>query len=83
MILDLKNINIKPGKSYKLSVPDYCCDPIKVHIDYILKNPISDLKEDNLIVLRYWVKHKKTWRHKVYEYWHLHLYNDGKFGSKK
>lgn len=72
---NIKELKISPGKSYKLRHPKGM-DEERVHIDYILVNPLCpDNWSCQLVVLRVYGKNRQRWFRYVYEYWQLAICN--------
>ena len=77
------DMQIKAGRVYKIKIPNYGRDKVKVHIDYILDNPTLSKHTDDptyvghlLVVYRAWIKHKRYWKHWVEPYYVLCMWND-------
>ena len=51
-------MTFKPNQSYKARLFFSCCNPVKVHIMYVLPSFYDDQK---IIIYRYWSKHRKHW----------------------
>lgn len=77
----MKRIKFQVGKNYKIKISN-SIDALKVHIDGIIPNPAYSPQDDwldnseDLIVYRYWIKHKKRWDWQVKPYWEMCLMND-------
>lgn len=74
----MEKLEIEAGKNYKISTPNHF-RKTKVHIDYILKNPINKHKYASLIVYRIWVKHKGWFNYYCECYYTLAIFNDWKY----
>lgn len=76
-------IQIKAGKKYNLSFPNHM-EPVKCHIDYILKNKYhSDNTDSKLVVFRWWAFTRKRFVYEIYPYWLIAMYNDWDYTGKR
>jgi hypothetical protein len=71
-------LKVAPGRSFKLRHPG-TFEIVKLHVDFVLDNPTSDLCYNKLVVCRRWLKHKKRWSYDVFPYYVLAIHNDWKY----
>lgn len=71
-------MEIEAGKSYHLRTSN-SNGIAKVHISYILDNPVNSHPDAKLIVYRVWIKHKRYWKNYVDPYYVFCIYNDWKY----
>lgn len=77
------NLEIEAGKSYKLYHPNGSGYGEKLHIDYILENPLNGRSSMQLIVCRHWNKNRKRWYYYTYQYYRLAIYNGWEYKDLK
>lgn len=78
-------MKIKAGKSYQIKIPNFGFTKRKVHIDYILDNPVCPdcIDEFKIIVYRTWHKRKHYWVIECCRYYTLCMYNDWEYNKKE
>lgn len=76
-----ESLEIQSRKSYNIRIPNY--KKQKVHIDYILKNPVDDCVYSSLVICRVWLKGRKRFEHFCFLYFELAIYNDWEYELKE
>lgn len=69
-------MELKVGSKIMMKSPGNYLPLILCHIEAIIENPDDKLKENRMVVYRYWLKSRKCWLWKMYAYWELAMYND-------
>ena len=87
-IVKTEPLRFEQGRSYVVRHPNGDFKPVKIHVDYVLDNPIINIDDElpiaeeyfnyKLIVYRVWIKHKKYWKHYIEPFWSFCIFNDWK-----
>lgn len=69
-------MKLEPGKSYKIVDPNSSTlKPVKIHVDYVLDNPVYKNDESKLIVYRVYSYKKQRWFNYCEPFYRFVIYN--------